>query len=159
MAIIYETRNFIIESHEKPFVSRADGGHIRIRIKDESITDRTKLNPKQAIELMRLTMIVGEAFEKAMNRRGISVVKINYQDMGNWAAKTNTKPFLHVHVFGRSKDAVKQPWPESVYLPDRGTGFYEGFEPLNEDDRSEILKQINSILGESKYSEEVWGLK
>jgi len=28
MAIIYESENFIVESHEKPFVSRTDGGHI-----------------------------------------------------------------------------------------------------------------------------------
>lgn len=159
MTTIFETQNFIVESHEKPFVSRTDGGHIRIKVKDTSITDRTKLLPKQAIELMRLTMIVGEAFEIAMNNRGIPVVKINYQDMGNWAAKTNTKPFLHVHVFGRAKDAVKQPWPESVYLPDRGTGFYEGFEPLDEEDRVEILKQINCLLKEDKYCDTVWGLE
>lgn len=158
MATIYETENFIVESHEKPFVSRTDGGHIRIKIKDESVTDRTKLNPKQAIEFMRLTMIVGESFERAMNNRAIPVVKINYQDMGNWAAKTNTKPFLHMHVFGRSKEAIKQPWPESVYLPDRGTGFYERFEPLNEEDRDEILKQINNFLKVDKYSDEAWGL-
>jgi len=106
--IIYETKNFIVESYEKPFVSRTDGGHIRIRMKDDSITDRTKLEPKIAIELMRLTMITGEALEKAMNNLGIPVVKINYQDMGNWAWKTNTKPFLHVHVFGRATNAIKQ---------------------------------------------------
>lgn len=159
MATIFETKNFIVESHEKPFVNRTDGGHIRIKIKDLSISDRTKLNTEQAIELMRLTMIVGEAFETAMNKRGIPVVKINYQDMGNWAAKTNTKPYLHIHVFGRSKDAIKQPWPESVYLPDRGTGFYEGFEPLNNDDRFEILKEIELISKENKYSDESWGLK
>jgi hypothetical protein len=76
--LIYETKNFIVESHEKPFISRTDGGHIRIRIKDDSITDRTKLDPKTAIELMRLTMITGAAFEKAMNNLGIPVVKINY---------------------------------------------------------------------------------
>ncbi|MCF7834375.1 MAG: hypothetical protein K9L98_03795 [Candidatus Pacebacteria bacterium] len=159
MATIFETKNFIVESHEKPFVSRTDGGHIRIKVKDLSISDRTKLNPEQAIELMRLTMIVGEAFETAMNKRGVPVVKINYQDMGNWSTKTNTKPFLHVHVFGRSKDAVKQPWPESVYLPDRGTGFYEEFEPLNEYDRTEILTQIEIVSNENKYSNQAWGLK
>jgi diadenosine tetraphosphate (Ap4A) HIT family hydrolase len=104
-------------------------------------------------------MIVGEAMEIAMNVRGIPVVKINYQDMGNWAAKTNTKPFLHIHIFGRSKDAIKQPWPESVYLPDRGTGFYEGFEPLDKDDLAEIQNQIGSIFRQEKYGDEKWGLK
>ena len=76
MSVFFETQNFIVESHEKPFVSRTDGGHIRIRIKDESITDRTKLSPAQAIELMRLTLIIGEAMEKGMNKIGIPVIKI-----------------------------------------------------------------------------------
>ena len=138
---IYETKNFIVESHKKPFITRTDGGHIRIRVKDDSITDRTKLDSKTAIELMRLTMVVGAAMETAMNNLGIPVVKINYQDMGNWAWKTNTKPFLHIHVFGRASNAVKQIWPESVYLPDRGHGFFDGLEPLNNEDIEEIKKQ------------------
>jgi diadenosine tetraphosphate (Ap4A) HIT family hydrolase len=156
MSQIYETANFIVESHEQPFVSRTDGGHIRIRIKDIKVTDRTKLEPKVAIELMRLTMIVGEAFEIAMNKRGIPVVKINYQDMGNWAAKTGDKPFLHYHLFGRASNAIKQPWPESVYLPDRGTGFYDGFEPLNQEDINEIKKEIEIIGAKDKYREDTW---
>ena len=158
MAYIYETNNFIVESHEEPFLPRTDGGHIRIKIKDESITDRTKLDAKTAVELMRLTMVVGEAFEIAMNNRGIPVIKINYQDMGNWAYKIGKKPFLHIHIFGRSKDALKQPWPESVYLPDRGTGFYKDFEPLDKGDIAEIQKQIDTIFLKEKYSELSWNL-
>jgi hypothetical protein len=40
-----------------------------------------------------------------------------------------------------------------VYLPDRGTGFYDGFEPLNNEDIKEIKTQINIVLQEEKYSE------
>lgn len=156
MAQIYETKNFIVESHEKPFVSREEGGHIRIRIKDNSITDRTKLDAATAIELMRLTMIVGEAMEKAMNSVGITVVKINYQDMGNWAYKNGKQPFLHIHVFGRVVGATHQPYPESVYLPDRSTGFYEGFKPLNETDIKVIQQEIEAIKSLDKYQENKW---
>lgn len=156
MAIFYETENFIVESHEQPFVSRQDGGHVRIRVKDKNVTDRTRLEPKVAIELMRLTMIVGEALEKAMNIRGVPVVKINYQDMGNWAFKTGDTPFLHIHVFGRASNSTKQIWPESVYLPDRGTGFYDNFEPLNVEDISEIKNQIELIESKEKYQLKNW---
>jgi len=158
MTQFHETKNFIVESHEQPFLPRTDGGHLRIRIKDKNITDRTKLEPGVAIEIMRLTMVIGEAFEIAMNNRGIPVIKINYQDMGNWAYKTGQKPFLHVHVFGRATNAIKQPWPESMYLPDRDTGFYEGFEPLNNDDLEEIKKQITVIESKEKYQLEKWNL-
>ena len=158
MAHIHETKNFIVESHEQPFLPRTDGGHIRIKIKDTSIEDRTQLEPQVAIEIMRLTMIVGEALQVAMNNRGVPVIKINYQDMGNWAYKQGKKPYLHYHVFGRASNAVKQPWPESMYLPDRDTGFYEGFEALNEDDIKEIQKQIAVVEAKEKYQVEKWGL-
>lgn len=155
---IYETENFIVESHEKPFLPRTDGGHIRIKIKDESITDRTKLNPEIAVELMRLTMVVGEALQVVMNKQGIPVIKINYQDMGNWAYKKGQNPFLHVHIFGRSTDAVKQLWPESMYLPDRGTGFYNDFEPLNETDVKLIRREIEDLFKQEKYQDKNWHL-
>jgi diadenosine tetraphosphate (Ap4A) HIT family hydrolase len=129
MADFYETKNFIVEAHSKPFIDREEGGHIRIRIKDDNVFDRTKLEPKVAIEFMRLTMVVGEAMEVGMNKRGIKVVKINYQDMGNWAFKTKTKNFFHCHVLGRVWGATNQPFPESVNLPDRSTGFYDNFIP------------------------------
>lgn len=158
MAIIHETLNYIVESHEKPFVSRDDGGHIRIKVKDTSITDRTKLSPYQAIELMRLTIIVGKALELGMNKRNIPVVKINYEDLGNWAYKRNEQPFLHIHIFGRSKDAKKQVFPEAVYLPDRTTGFYDGFEPLNDDDIKVIKNEIITLLSNKDFSDEKWGL-
>lgn len=160
MSTFYETANFIVESHPKPFVSRTDGGHIRIRVKDESISDRTKLLPKQAIELMRLTMLIGEAMEQGMNKQGIPVVKINYEELGNWAYKPNSggRAFLHIHIFGRSRDAVKQPFPDAVSLPDRSSGFYDGFEPLTEADEQAILSIIQFLLTENRYSEEAWGL-
>ena len=158
MAQIYQTENFIVESREKPFITRADGGHIRIRVKDMSIADRTKLTPAVAIELMRLTMIIGEAMEKGLNNRGIKIVKINYQDMGNWAFKTGNKSYVHVNVLGRAEDAKYQVFPESVYLPDRSSGFYDKFEPLNKEDILEIQKQIEILLRQDKYQPSAWGL-
>jgi hypothetical protein len=76
--------------------------------------------------------------------------------MGNWAFKTGEKPYLHYHIFGRASDAVKQPWPESVQLPDRGTGFYEGFEPLDQDDIREIQNQIAVVEAQDKYVTANW---
>ncbi len=156
--LIYETENFIVESHEKPFVSRTEGGHIRIKIKDESIIERTQLSPSQAIEYIRLTMVVGKAMEEIMNRHGIPVIKVNYQDMGNWATKKGNQSYLHCHVMGRAKNAKKQPWPEAVYLPDRGTGFYDDFEPLDEEDVKMIREEIEKIFTEEKYQDKNWHL-
>lgn len=148
---ISETKNFIVESMEKPFISREEGGHLRIKIKDESIIDRTMLDPKKAFELIRLTMIAGKALEIAMTKRGVPIIKINYQDMGNWAYKTGTKNYLHVHILGRVLDAKHQPFPESVHLPDRSTGFYDEFKPLDEEDVTAIKTEIDDISSQEKY--------
>ena len=107
---------------------------------------------------MRLTLVVGEALQKVMNEQGIPVVKINYQDMGNWSYKDGNKSYLHIHVFGRASNAVKQPFPESVYLPDRSSGFYDGFEPLNERDCLLLGAFINTLFSENRFSDKTWGL-
>lgn len=49
--LIYESKNFTVEIHPMPFVSRTDGGHIRIFPKDKKrVTDRTVLTQQQAIK-------------------------------------------------------------------------------------------------------------
>jgi diadenosine tetraphosphate (Ap4A) HIT family hydrolase len=157
MAYIYETTNFLVESFETPHVTRTDGGHIKILPK-VPLKNRTEMSPALAIEFIRLTMIIGEAFEKAMEKRGIKLMRLNYQDMGNWAFKYGKEPYFHMHIYGRAENAKYHPYQESVYLPDRSTGFYKNFEPLNEDDIKEIQKQISIIEKKEKYNGENWKL-
>lgn len=144
MALIFETNNFTIESSEKPFISREEGGHIHIFPK-EKVEDRTKLSPELAKELMKLTMVVGEAMKIGLGRRGVDIGRINYEDLGN------TAQFLHIHVFGRAKTAVKQKYGEAVSLPQRSSGFYDYFKPLDDNDRDEIKKEIERLMETDKY--------
>lgn len=158
--IIYETDNFEVITHEKPFVSREEGGHIKINTKT-GVEDRTKLTPEAAKELMRLTMLVGESFQKAMQNRGVQIVKINYADLGNWAYKPEykaqgKKPHLHMHIFGRVMNAKNQVFPEAVYLPARESGFYDDFIPLNSGDVKEVKKQIETLSKTDKYNKINW---
>lgn len=157
--LIYESKNFTVEIHPMPFVSRTDGGHIRIFPKDKKrVTDRTVLHKEEAIEFMWLSMITGEAMQKALNNRGIPVVKINYEELGNWAFKRDEQPVMHLHVFGRAKNATKQVFPEAVYLPDRSSGFYDGFEPLNNGDIEAIRQEIDDLIKTDKYRPSNWKL-
>lgn len=147
MAIIYETENFIIESHEKPEIDRLEGGHIKISPKVD-VEDRIKLSPRQAIELMRLTMVAGEALVKMMASIGIDIGRINYQDNGNW------KPSLHIHLYGRAKNAIMQKFGNPI-IP----GHKEEYKPLTDNDVEILRNEIEAKLKEGKYSDEVWGLK
>lgn len=152
MALIYETPNFIIKSAELPhvYVSRQEGGHIQIKPK-VVVSDRTKLSPALAIEYMKLSMIVGEAMKTALRKRGIDIGIINYHDMGNWSVFKPEGPKLHMHVFGRAKDAKWQKYGDAISLPHLETGFYEGFEPLDAADVEELRREIERLVDSAKY--------
>ncbi len=67
--IIYETKNFIVCILETPHILRKDGGHIWIRTKKNNFCSRLDLNPKEATEVMRRTMLISEAMIKEMKSR------------------------------------------------------------------------------------------
>lgn len=150
MAVIYETDDFTVISSEKPHVDRIDGGHIKI-VPKVRVRDRTQLSPELAKELMKLTMVVGEAMVIGLNRRGIDVGRINYQDNGNWGVFNPEGPYLHVHLYGRAKSAKVQKYGDALYLPHRETGFYDSFQPLDHEDVQEIRKEIERLLLTPKY--------
>ena len=154
---IFQTKNFIVYAAEKPHITRTDGGHILI-VPKVKLVDRTELSPELAVELMRLTTVVGQAMTKALNQRGIDVGRINYQDNGNWSVFKPEGPYLHIHLYGRAKSAKIQKWGETCSFPQRETGFYDSFEPLNDGDIKEIKKEIELIFKEDKYQNQNWHL-
>lgn len=157
MSLIYETDNFHVLAHPRPQICRTEGGHIKIVAK-RPIEDRTGLTPTEAIELMRLTMIVGEAMVKGMEKRGINIVKINYQENGNWAFKYGKRPHLHIHLYARTVESKGHPFPEAVVSLPLESGYYDNFKPLDNDDIKEIRAQILKMVKEDKYQLEKWHL-
>ncbi len=150
MTAICESYNFDVVSANQPHLDRLDGGHIKI-VPKVRVVDRTELSPELAEELMLLTMVVGEAMAVGLNRRGIDVGRINYQDNGNWGVFSPDGPYLHVHVYGRAKSAKNQKYGDALYLPHRETGFFEGVEPLDADDIREIRAEMMRLLRTDKY--------
>lgn len=152
MATIYETKNFLITSAERPkiYVDRSDGGHMYIKPKFQ-VRDRTQLSPAQAIEYMKLSMVAGEALTSAMARRGVNIGIVNYQDMGNWSVFKPEGPTMHLHIYGRATTATTQKYGDAVQLPHIETGFYESFQPLNADDIKEIQADIEKLMQADKY--------
>lgn len=153
---IYETENFKVEVVPNPHVSREEGGHLRIKSKEKYFSSRMDLSPNEAKEVMRLSMMAGEVLKRGMTSRGIPIIRINYMEAGNWAAKSNKPFFFHIHVYGRTENAKSQIWPEAVQLPSRDTGFYDNFIPLNEEDIEELKKQFSIVENEFRYKLENW---
>jgi diadenosine tetraphosphate (Ap4A) HIT family hydrolase len=148
--IIFETETFSVEAPEKPFVDREDGGHLRImsRLK---VKDRTELDFEQTVEYALLSEVVGKALELAMTDRGIVIGNINWQEMGNWSVFKPEGITLHMHIFGRAKNAKTQKNGEAVQLPFRDTGFYDTFKKLDDEDIIKIKQIIEDLLKQDKY--------
>lgn len=148
---VYETENFYIQAASRPFIDRAEGGHLYIFPKNP-VRDRTQLSPELAIEYTKLSMVLGEALKSAMSRRGVDIGIVNYQDMGNWGVFKPEGPTLHLQVYGRATTAKIQKYGDAVSLPHRETGFYDDFKPLDDDDIKEIKADIERILATEKYA-------
>ena len=147
MPLIYETPNFTISTPDQPHVSRGDGGHMIINPK-VTVEDRTHLSRALAIELMKLTMVAGEAMKTVMTRNGIDIGRINYQDNGNWRHE------LHIHLYGRARGATLQTYGHPLALPPTAQAFKEqmgNLEPLHQDDIVELKAEIARLLGTDKY--------
>ena len=159
MVMIYESENFFIEAVDKPHVDRDDGGHIKIYPKVR-LLDRQQLNPKQAIELMRLTVVVGQAMTEVMNEHGVDIGRINYQDNGNWTVFNPKGSYLHIHLYGRAKSANIHKYGQACFFPHRKENpkYYKNFKPLNSEDIEEIKVQIKTLLKKEKNSDSEWGL-
>lgn len=159
MAMIYESENFIIEALDKPHIDRDDGGHIMISPKIK-IVDRQNLFSKQAIELMRLTIVSGQAMTTTMNKHSVDVGRMNYMDCGNWGVLKPEATFLHIHIYGRAKSAEVNKYGEAILFPnmDDNPEHYKDFKPLNSDDVREIGIEIRRLLNEDKFSDSEWGL-
>lgn len=146
MKTVYETDNHSVNVPEKPHVSRTDGGHLII-IPKIPIEDRTKLSPSLAKELMKLTMIVGEAMNTVLNKNGVDIARINYQDNGNW------KHILHIHIYGRAKSAIVQKWGHALHITPTPEEFakQEKLEPLNSKDIEDLKVEIEKLINNEKY--------
>jgi diadenosine tetraphosphate (Ap4A) HIT family hydrolase len=147
MALIFESANFTIITPEQPHVARGDGGHLIINPKTVA-EDRTRLSRALAVELMKLTMVAGEAMKTVLTQKGIDIGRINYQDNGNWRHE------LHVHLYGRARGATLQTYGHPLCLPPTAQAFREqmgNLEPLRADDIADLKAEIMRLLATDKY--------
>lgn len=149
MALVFASQHFEIIAPEQPHIARSDGGHLIINPK-VVVEDRTQLTREQAIELVKLTMVAGEAMKDVLTRHGIAIGRINYQDNGNW------RPELHVHLYGRARGAPLQPYGHALCFPPTRAAFQREMgklEPLTTEDVEALTAAINRLMRTEKYRE------
>jgi hypothetical protein len=159
MAWIYSSTNFVVESAESPLVDREDGGHITITPLQRR-TDIQGLAPHEAVELMRLMIVTGQALTNVLTESGVEIGRVNYQENGNWGVFSKDGPYQHMHIYGRSRTSRYQPFGEACYFPSRTENppFYEPFRPLSPKDVESIRSEIVRLLRLDKYDGRHWSL-
>ena len=151
---IWETEHFVLDASVHPHVSREFGGHLIISGREDVYPDRTAFSMEEGAEVMRLSMMAGEAFVAGMAKQGIEIARINYQENGNWAfLKPNPKPFFHIHLYARSLDNPDQPWGEALQFPDptAGKAYYDRCVPLTPEDCAAIRRELERLDRSDKY--------
>lgn len=158
--LILETENFIITTPESPEMSRKDGGQVDIEEKHH-LQDRLLITPDVELELTYLTHLVATAYKKVMIHNGVPIVRLNYQDNGNWAYFTDGVPVpsMHLHIYGRIFESEKQALPNAVTFPDpfKCNDFYD-WEPLTNKDVEDLRKEILSLSKTDQFNFKRWYL-
>jgi len=116
-------------------------------VKRERVTDRSELTIMEAIDFMRLSMLVGKAMYQVL-----SVERVNYEDLANWALDDPEGPKMHLHFFGRARNQVHQIRGQHLSLFPKGHPIYEGhLKPFSEDEAERLRVKIEEISREEKY--------
>lgn len=143
---LYEDKYFIVISPEFPLNSREDGGHL-ILIKKEKASDRSELTMQEAIDFMRISMIVGKAMYNILK-----IERMNYEDLGNWGIDEPGGAKMHLHFFGRAKIQIHQIRGQHMFLYPKGHHIYKGhLNPLNKEEIDLLKLEIENISKEEKY--------
>ena len=145
--LIFSTRHFDVITPAQPHIARHDGGHLIINPK-QVVENRTQLTCRQAMELMKLTMVCGEAMQTVMRQHGVDIGRINYQDNGNWRHE------LHVHLYGRALAATVQIYGHPLSFPPTAAAFKAqmgNLEPLTDADVAALRAEIVRLLATDKY--------
>jgi len=117
----------------RPHISPHDGGHLQV-VPRRHVSERSQLDPFESLETIFLSVIAGDSL-----RSVVGAGWINYQENGNWSVDTPTLQHLHLHVYGRTKWALKQPFGEALKFPSK-----ESFAKMSIDRFSE--RQVEEII-------------
>lgn len=156
--IIFETEHFKLIPANKPHISREEGGHLVIFYKDKSkgYSSRLDFTPEEAKEAMYLSMIGSEAMLNVLPKYGINIQRINYQENGNWAYLRGENPVFHIHLYGRTPEAVNQPWGQALYFPTQGSDFYKSNIPFTEEEVLALKEEALNLSKKDKYNYDNW---
>jgi diadenosine tetraphosphate (Ap4A) HIT family hydrolase len=146
MRAIYDDKYFRVVAPDYPLNSQDDGGHL-ILLKKHPVSDRSDLTCEEAIDFMRITMIVGRAMYDVLG-----VERMNYEDLGNWGLDEPGGAKLHLHFFGRAREQIHQIRGQHMFLYPKNHPIYKGhLKPLDDENLRRLAARVAELAGQPKY--------
>jgi diadenosine tetraphosphate (Ap4A) HIT family hydrolase len=146
MRTIYDDKYFRVVAPEFPLNSREDGGHL-ILFKKLPVSDRSDLTYQEAIDFMRITMIVGRAMYDVLD-----IERMNYEDLGNWGLDEPGGAKMHLHFFGRAREQIHQIRGQHMFLYPKDHKIYKGhLKPLDDNDLQRLKARIAELASDPKH--------
>ena len=115
LAIIWQCKQASLAVPAKLHIAPRDGGHL-IAFPHRHVTDRRRLDPLEATAVDLCSLIAAELL-----RLVFGADWQNYQENGNWGVADSpiSQHHMHLHIYGRSRSAVEQPFGEALRFPSR----------------------------------------
>lgn len=141
---------------------RADGGHLVVN-PPRDVWERSELSARELMRWSFLVAATGEAMLAVLPQ--LEGGCVNYWGAGNWALNDLAEPVgakevkqsrrVHLHIFGRSKDAKNADWRwgESPKFPDfvDSGKWASQFNPLRDDEFENVKARVAKSMQE-KYA-------
>jgi diadenosine tetraphosphate (Ap4A) HIT family hydrolase len=146
MRAVYDDKYFRVVAPDFPLNSREDGGHL-ILLKKVPVSDRSDLTYQEAIDFMRITMIIGRAMYEVLG-----IERMNYEDLGNWGLDEPGGAKMHLHFFGRAREQIHQIRGQHMFLYPKDHNIYKGhLKPLDDGDLQRLKARIADLGSDPKY--------
>lgn len=111
--IIFDNGTARILLPHDPHISGRDGGHL-IVAPIRHFASRMDASKEEILAVDELSIIAAKAL-----RYVFQTEHFNYQENGNWSVDTPEAQHMHLHVYGRSKNAKDQIFGEALRFPFR----------------------------------------
>lgn len=109
--LLLEVSGVTIVAPERRHLAPIDGGHLLV-VPKRHVPDRRSLEPTEVLAVELASMICADTLRSVFHADWQ-----NYQENGNWSLGPEDQAHMHLHVYGRSKRSVTQPFGEALVFP------------------------------------------
>ena len=138
--VLCETEEARVLLPPRPHISARDGGHLVV-VPKRHVRSRRDLPAEELLSVELLTMVAADALEAVFGTGWF-----NFQENGNWSLERPERQHMHVHVYGRTTNAVDQPYGEALRFPLRAEVPAWRVTSPSDDERGALKREAASAL-------------